>query len=175
MFHLTRTEKVKQNCTWSETMQQLPIEVQIVIHHLIQLMAVRSNENETRKLCYVWFSNQYWQKFHFFAHSASQAHLDVVYNRRNPRITSLKQQGGVKIWLQHSHAGLLTGKQVKWWEKDFLFAVLVFAAGLGNIMWLVSKQMIIWKKYYSQWIYKYPDRQREIHWWITKLLVHKAK
>lgn len=48
------------------------------------------------------------------AHSAAQAHLDAAYNRRNPRITSLKQQEGVKILLQHSHAGLLSGKQVKW-------------------------------------------------------------
>ncbi len=93
------------------------------------------------------FSNKCWQKFHNFAHSAAQAHVDAAYNRRNPRITSLKQQGGVKILLQHSHAGPLSGKQVKWWQKDFLFAVLVFAAALGNIMWLVSKQMIIWKKY----------------------------
>lgn len=167
-FTVTQTENVEQSCTckmqkWSETMQQPSAEVQTVIHHLIQL------ENEARKLCYIWFSNQNWQKFHYLAHSTTQAHLDAAYNRRNPRMTSLKQQGGVKIWLQYSHAGPLTGKQVKWWEKDFVcFSCICSKIRQHNVTSPKTNKILVRM---TLRIF----RQRETQRWITKLLVGKAK
>lgn len=82
-----------------------------------------------------------WQKFHCSAHSTSQANLDTAYNRRNPCITSLKQQEGVKIWLQHSHAGL------SYWKRGQMVreGICVCSSAICSIIWLVSKQILIWR------------------------------